>query len=413
LRCVGGNRDKRGLSLFIGEIMTPAARLQSAIELLDAIIVAARDNGPSADQLAKRFFAERRYAGSKDRRAVRDLAWAAIRRFGERPDNARSAFAAMADDDPELAILFDGSGYGPPAIGANEARAGGGLLPQWILPHFVSLVDGPERSALLERAPLDLRVNALKASPGAVAAEMPDAEILPQSPFAVRLPTGQSVDSHPVIVQGHAEIQDLGSQLIVDACAAKPGMTVLDLCAGAGGKTLGLAAYMAGNGRLIASDTNRARLDQLKPRANRAGAMEIETLLLNPNKERAMLGDLAGKCDIVLVDAPCSGSGTWRRNPETRWRLNEARLGQVIAAQAGLLDIASEMVAPGGLLVYAVCSLLGAEGRGQMDGFLERHDGWRAAEITLPAGRPYGAGVLLTPLHDGTDGFFFAKAQKL
>ena len=393
--------------------MRPAARLQSAIELLDAIIIAARDNGPSADQLAKRFFAERRYAGSKDRRAVRDLAWGAIRRFGERPDNARSAFLAMADDDVELATMFDGSDYGPAVIGPNEPRTGGGLLPQWILPHFADFVDETERRALLNRAPLDLRVNALKTSRDAVAAEIEGAEALPQSPCALRLPTGQSIDSHPAITEGRAEIQDLGSQLIIDACVAKPGMAVLDLCAGAGGKTLGLANYMAGKGRLIASDTSRARLDQLTPRANRAGTLEIETMLLNPGKERDMLVDLAGACDIVLVDAPCSGSGTWRRNPETRWRLNPARLEQVIAAQANLLDIASEMVAPGGQLVYAVCSLLDDEGRGQMDGFLSRHDGWRMADITLTAGRPYGAGVLLTPHHDGTDGFFFARAQKL
>ena len=393
--------------------MRPAARLQSAIELLDAIIIAARDGGASADQLAKRFFAERRYAGSKDRRAVRDLAWNAIRRFGERPENARAAFIAMAERDAELAALFDGSDYGPPAIGVNEPRSGGGLLPQWILPHFAALVDENERKALLHRAPLDLRVNALKTSRDAIAAEFADAEILPQSPYALRLPTGQAVDSHPAVLDGSVEIQDLGSQLIVDACAAKPGMTVLDLCAGAGGKTLGLTAYMDGKGRLIASDTNRARLDQLRPRANRAGALEIETVLLNPNKERAMLIDLAGACDIVLIDAPCSGSGTWRRNPETRWRLNPARLEQVITAQANLLDIGAEMVASGGHLVYAVCSLLDDEGRGQVTGFLDRHEGWRAEAITLPAGRAHGDGLLLTPHHDGTDGFFFARLQKL
>lgn len=393
--------------------MRPAARLQSAIELLDAIIIAARDGGASADQLAKRFFAERRYAGSKDRRAVRDLAWSAIRRFGERPDNARAAFVAMAESDAELAALFDGSDYGPPAIGTNEPRASGGLLPQWILPHFAALVDETERKALLDRAPLDVRINALKTSRDAIAAEFADAEILPQSAYALRLPTGQAVDSHPAVLDGSVEIQDLGSQLIVDACAAKPGMTVLDLCAGAGGKTLGLAAYMDGKGRLIASDTNRARLDQLRPRANRAGALEVETLLLNPNKERAMLSDLACACDVVLIDAPCSGSGTWRRNPETRWRLNPTRLDQVIAAQANLLDIGAEMVAPGGHLVYAVCSLLDDEGKGQVDGFLNRHEGWRAEAITLHAGRAHGNGVLLTPHHDGTDGFFFARLQKL
>ena len=393
--------------------MRPAARLQSAIELLDDIIAAARDGGASADQLAKRFFAERRYAGSKDRRAVRDLAWSAIRRFGERPDNARAAFVAMADNDSELAALFDGSDYGPAAIGANEPRASGGLLPQWILPHFADLVDETERKALLDRAPLDLRVNTLKSSREVVAAEMTEAEILLQSPYALRLPTGQSVDNHPAIFEGRAEIQDLGSQLIVDSCVAKPGMTVLDLCAGAGGKTLGLAAYMAGKGRLIATDTNRARLDQLKPRASRAGAHDTETLLLNPNKERAMLSDLVAACDVVLIDAPCSGSGTWRRNPETRWRLNPARLEQVIAAQANLLSIASEMVASGGYLVYAVCSLLDDEGREQVADFLNRYEGWRVDTIDLPAGRTHGSGVLLTPYHDGTDGFFFARLQKL
>ena len=393
--------------------MRPAARLQSAIELLDGIIAVARDGGASADQLAKRFFAERRYAGSKDRRAVRDLAWSAIRRFGERPDNARAAFVAMADNDAELAVLFDGSDYGPAAIGANEPRASGGLLPQWILPHFADLVDEPERKALLDRAPLDLRVNTLKSSREVVAAEMTEAEILLQSPYALRLPTGQAVDNHPAIFEGRAEIQDLGSQLIVDACVAKPGMTVLDLCAGAGGKTLGLAAYMAGKGRLIATDTNRARLDQLKPRASRAGAHDTETLLLNPNKERAMLSDLVAACDVVLIDAPCSGSGTWRRNPETRWRLNPARLEQVIAAQAYLLSIASEMVASGGYLVYAVCSLLDDEGREQVADFLNRYEGWRVDTIDLPAGRTHGSGVLLTPYHDGTDGFFFARLQKL
>ena len=393
--------------------MRPAARLQSAIELLDAIILAARDGGASADQLAKRFFAERRYAGSKDRRAVRELTWNAIRRFGERPENARAAFVAMADGDAELAALFDGSDYGPPANGPNEPRAGGGLLPQWILPHFADLVDESERKALLDRAPLDLRVNALKTSREAVVSEFPGAETLPQSPYALRLPTGQAIDSHIAVHEGRVEIQDLGSQLIIDACAVKPGQTVLDLCAGAGGKTLGLASYMAGKGRLIASDTNRARLDQLRPRANRAGALEIEMLLLNPGKERFMLSDLVGACEVVLIDAPCSGSGTWRRNPETRWRLNPTRLDQVVEAQANLLDIAAEMVSPGGYLVYAVCSLLDVEGRGQMTAFLERHDGWRAASVTLPAGRPHGDGILLTPLHDGTDGFFFARAQKL
>ncbi|MGB5075888.1 MAG: RsmB/NOP family class I SAM-dependent RNA methyltransferase [Sphingorhabdus sp.] len=393
--------------------MRPPARLQSAIELLDAVITAARDGGPSADQLAKRFFSERRYAGSKDRRAVRELTWSAIRQFGECPKTARSAFVAMADGDPEIAILFDGSEYGPASIAPNELRASGGLIPQWILPHFADLIDESERKALLDRAPLDLRVNALKAAREDILVELPLAGVLSSSSHALRLPTGQPIDNHPAILEGRVEIQDIGSQLIVDACSVGAGMTVLDLCAGAGGKTLGLAARMAGKGRLIASDTNRARLDQLRPRANRAGALEIEAVLLNPGKERELLGHLTGACDVVLIDAPCSGSGTWRRNPETRWRLSPQRLGQVVNAQANLLDIGAEMVAPGGYLVYAVCSLLDDEGKGQMDEFLDRHHGWKYESISLPAGRAHGVGTMLTPHHDGSDGFFFARVKKL
>jgi len=282
--------------------MRPAARLQSAIELLDAILVAAKEGGASADQLAKAFFAERRYAGSKDRRAVRELAWQAIRQFGERPTTARSAFVALADEDEQLAALFDGSGYGPPAVAVDEPRAMGGPLPDWILPHLSAFIDNSERPALLDRAPLDVRANLLKTTRAEIAAQLPEAEILDQSPHALRLPTGWPVDSHPLFTSGLAEIQDLGSQIIVDACAVAPGMTVLDICAGAGGKTLALAAAMQNSGKLIASDTNRNRLDQLPPRARRAGASSIQTLLLNPGREIEMLSDIANTCDQFLVE---------------------------------------------------------------------------------------------------------------
>ena len=385
--------------------------------LLDEIIVAARDGGASADQIAKRFFAARRYAGSKDRRAVRDLTWSVIRRFAERPDNARAAFITMAQDDPELAALFDGSGYGPAAIDDAEARTHGrgqgGVLPQWILPHFSALVDGDEQGHLLNRAPLDIRANALKTVRDDAAALFPGAEILDASPFAFRLPTGTAIENHVAIADGCAEIQDLGSQLICDACAVLPGMTVLDLCAGAGGKTLALSALMKGSGRLIASDTNRARLAELSPRAMRAGARHVETLLLNPGQESSMLAALKGKCDLVLVDAPCSGSGTWRRNPETRWRLTPARLTAVMAQQARLMQIGAEMTVPGGHMVYAVCSLLTSEGRVPVADFLTRNTDWRSVPLGIAAGRAEGDGRLLTPAYDGSDGFFLARLQKL
>ncbi|MEE9434160.1 MAG: RsmB/NOP family class I SAM-dependent RNA methyltransferase [Sphingorhabdus sp.] len=394
--------------------MRPAARLQAAIELLDEIIIAARDNGSAADSLARKFFAGRRYAGSKDRRAVRNLVWDAIRKFGERPANGRAAFAAMADADTELAALFDGSNYGPAALTSDEARATGGPLPKWMLPLLSVLVDETERAALLERAPLDIRVNVLKTTCDAVAAEMAEAERLPASPNAFRLPTGHPLDRHPMALSGAVEIQDLGSQLIVDVCGVKPGMTVLDICAGAGGKTLALAAGMKGQGRLIASDTNRNRLDQLGLRVARAGASGVtESRLLNPGKESSALAYLDDSCDVALIDAPCSGSGTWRRNPETRWRLSPARLERLISEQARLLDIAAILVRPGGCLVYAVCALTVGEGQQQISEFLTRHQRWQAEALEMPIGRKQGDGLLLTPAHDGTDGFFFARLRKL
>lgn len=138
----------------------------------------------------------------------------------------------------------------------------------------------------------------------------------------------------------------------------------------------------------------------------------VETRLMNPGREIDMLSDFAGNCDVVLIDAPCSGSGTWRRNPETRWRLNPVRLDRVLAEQEKLLNIGAHMVAPGGHLVYAVCSIIANEGRGQVSNFLKSHIGWRAVDPGVGAGRPEGDGIIVTPYHDGSDGFFFAKLAK-
>jgi 16S rRNA (cytosine967-C5)-methyltransferase len=390
--------------------MTPQARVQAAIELLDDVIIAVRDGGASADQMAKRFFAGRRYAGSKDRRAIRDLAWRVIRAIGERPDNGRAAMVAMADADPELATLFTGGTYGAAPISEVEPRAAQSPLPPWLQGQFADAINDAEQMALLERAPLDIRINRLKE--GFDQRQLPEAENLALA-NALRLPTDFALDQHAAYQSGQVEVQDYGSQLIVATCAAKAGMTVLDLCAGAGGKTLALASDMAAAGRLIASDTNRNRLDQLAPRAQKAGATFIESRLLNPGQELAMLAELKGQCDLVLVDAPCSGTGTWRRNPETRWRLTPARLKRVVEEQAKLLRLGAEMVAPGGIMVYAICSLLEAEGRGQVQAFLDKQPSWQAEPISLPAGRAYGPGLLLTPAHDGCDGFFFARMRKL
>ena len=388
--------------------MTPAARVQSAIDLLDEIIVAARDGGPAADVIARQFFKARRYAGSKDRRAVRDLAWNAIRRWGDRPASGRAAMIGMAAAQPELAAMFDGAGHGPAPIEPGEATASGRTIPGWLLKRFAAPVRR-ELDALLERAPLDLRVNRLKAARDEALEALAGlgAEAVESAPDALRLPEGSDVLSTAAYREGRVEIQDLGSQLICQASGARPGMTVLDLCAGAGGKTLALAALMENRGRLIAADTDRRRLGQLPERAERAGASIAETLLLDPGKEADALAAMAGTCDVVLVDAPCSGTGTWRRNPETRWRLTPKRLEAVTALQVRLLKVAATMVAPGGRMVYAVCSLLDEEGAMQADRFLEDHKDWKAPGQAGP-GRVHGNGTLLDPSHDGCDGFYFA-----
>ena len=370
--------------------MTPAARTQAAIELLDAIIIAAREGGAAADTLIARYFATRRYAGSKDRRAVRELVYAAIRRLGERPANGRAAMLTLADEDPILATTFDGSPHGPAPIG-DEPRAAPGLHPAWL--------EAVEQAALIERAPLDVRINRLRADPPA----LPDAQPVPGLPDAWRLPAGADVSRWAGVV----EVQDAGSQAVTLAARVEPGMTVLDLCAGAGGKTLALAALMRNEGRIVASDVDRARLSRLLPRAAQAEVGIVETRLLDPRREVAALGDV--QADVVLVDAPCSGTGTWRRNPEARWRLDPARLERFAATQRDVLTIGAGCVRPGGALVYIVCSLLDAEGPAQVDAFLAAHPGWRVEMPALPLGRARGQGMRLTPAHDATDGFFVAR----
>ena len=381
--------------------MTPAARVQAAIELLDQVSAAAQADGAAADTLIARYFAERRYAGSKDRRAVRELVYRAIRSFGEAPHDGRSAMVALARADDALASLFDGARHAPAAIGSDEQAAQPSLLPGWIEPLLAAPVDADERRALLDRAPLHVRANALKTTRDVLLARWPDATPIEGVAQGLSLPEGTNVET-----DGLAEVQDAGSQMIAAACEARAGMTVLDLCAGAGGKTLALAADMDGKGRLIAADTVRDRLARLTPRAERAGAI-VETRLLDPKREAVALADLQGGCDVVLVDAPCSGSGTWRRNPEARWRLTPERLDRIVALQAHVLDIAAPLIKPGGRLVFAVCSLIDREGREQAEAFLARHPGWHAVPPQEPA-RAHGPGTLLLPRRDGTDGFFFA-----
>lgn len=391
--------------------MTPAARVQTAIELLNRVIEAARSQGAPADRILAEWFRNNRFAGSKDRRAVRELVFAAIRACGPVPASGRAAMLRLAEVDSSIARLFDGSNYGPTGIGDGDVVAQGGVAPAWLEQRLAaSDIAGAKAEALLGRAPLDLRVNTLKAERATLV--LPEPADPTQAPNGLRLPAGTQAEQWSEWREGLFEVQDTGSQLACLAVGAQPGEAVVDLCAGGGGKTLALAAAMENLGRLIASDTDRGRLSRLAPRAERAGATNIETLLLDPGREMEALGDLEGRADAVLVDAPCSGTGTWRRNPEARWRLSEATLAQLGATQAHVLGLGARLVRPGGRLVYVTCSLLDEEGPKRFDAFLDRHPDFAPQPLALPLGRPRGNGVRLTPFSDQTDGFFIACAAK-
>ncbi|MES2989709.1 MAG: RsmB/NOP family class I SAM-dependent RNA methyltransferase [Pseudomonadota bacterium] len=393
--------------------MTPAARTQAAIELLDKIIAAARDQGAAADTLIARWFAERRYAGSKDRRAIRELVYDAIRMLGKPPENGRTALLALAKERPEITEWFDGSPYGPAAIDPEELPAKPAFAHDWLIKALrASDIDIEEQAALLQRAPLDVRVNSLKADADAVLATIEGAEPIPFTTDGLRLPSDAPVEQLPSFRDGQIEVQDAGSQIVSLASAVRRGQHVIDLCAGGGGKTLALAAMMANHGSILACDVDRGRLQRLAPRAERAGVTIAETRLLNPKQEDSQLADQAGRADVVLIDAPCSGTGTWRRNPEARWRLTPHRLAQLGETQRYLMRMGAELVRPGGHLVYIVCSVLDEEGASQVDAFLKAYPGWTAEPLALNAGTPRGAGLRLTPLRDSTDGFFVAKMRR-
>ena len=400
--------------------MTPAARTQAAIELLDQIITAARDSGAAADTLIARYFATRRYAGSKDRRTVRELVYAVVRANGTPPPSGRAAVLGLmryhgADAPAEIyhgfawldENAFGGGPHVPAPIAKGEPVWRPVPLAGWATSHVLDALGGDEAevAALVERAPLDVRINRAIDEP----IDIDGAEPIPGLPNGLRLPSGTNVENLPAFNHGAIEVQDAGSQFVTLAARAQPGQRIVDLCAGAGGKTLALAAAMDGDGVVLATDTDRNRLARLAPRAERARAGIIETRLLNPGREVEMLDDWIASADCVLIDGPCSGTGTWRRNPEARWRLTPERIAKLVETQRHVLEVGATLVKPGGALVYIVCSLLDEEGAGRVADFLTANPGWRAEALDLPAGRPHGPGIRLTPAHDATDGFFVAR----
>jgi 16S rRNA (cytosine967-C5)-methyltransferase len=400
--------------------LTPAARVAAAIELLAAIEAAPTR---PADAIANDYFRARRFIGSGDRRAVSDRVWRVLRTYRRltwwlagRP-TPRLLVAASLLLDGEPVSDFTGGRFAPASLTPSEQailhRLEGRALehksmpdavrlevPDWLLPR----IDPTELRALLEPAPLDLRVNLLKATRdealAALAAEGLDAVPTPLSPWGLRIEGRKQVTTGAAFRSGLVEIQDEGSQLVAALVDARPGMRVADLCAGAGGKTLALVMTMQNRGQLIACDISAARLDGAVRRLRRAGAHNVERHLLEPGDK--WIKRRAKTFDRVLVDAPCTGTGTWRRNPDARLRLTEADLAELLPKQAQILDQAASLVRTGGRLVYATCSLLAEENETQVTAFLARHPGFIVV----------GDFLSLSPARRGTDGFFAAVLKR-
>jgi len=433
--------------------VTPSARFAAAIALLEAIAAASRR---PADATATEFFRSRRFIGSGDRRAISETVWATIRhtlrldwhlaRLGAAPSPRLRALAAALLVErlplPALGALFADSRYGPLPLSAAEqalARALAGRplvapempehialnLPDWCLPGFRTRF-GTELAAAMaamdQPAPLDLRVNLLKttreAARAALAAEGIATELTPFSPWGLRAAPRQNIIATEAFRQGLVEIQDEGSQIIALLTAAKAGERVADLCAGAAGKTLALAAMMENRGRIIACDVSAPRLAAAGKRLRRAGVDNVERHLLAPGDRWAKRR--AGSFDLVLVDAPCTGSGTWRRNPDARLTTTPEDLAEVTAKQSVILDTAVSLLRPGGRVVYATCSLLPEENEVQVERLLARHsalrhvplaEAWARAGLCPPPPCD-GPDLLLAPHRHGTDGFFAAVLER-
>jgi 16S rRNA (cytosine967-C5)-methyltransferase len=437
--------------------VTPGARVAATIELLDEIV--SRSDRP-ADLVANAYFRARRYIGSGDRRAVSDRVWGILRRWGQlrwwlkrtgHPGDQTTGLArAIVAADvllvegaslADLEAMFDGGRYRPDPLDDAERRAlrqmEGHSLPhpeqpdwvrlnvqEWVAPHLKEAYGdawGREIAALETPPPVDLRVNRLKATleeaQAALKREGIETETMRYATNGLRLKRRLSVVAGEAFQNGLVEVQDEGSQLVAALVDAQPGMQVADYCAGAGGKTLAIAAGMNNKGRVVAMDVLETRLDRSAQRVRRAGAHNVERRVLGADN-RKWLKRQGGAYDRVLVDAPCTGTGTWRRNPDGRWTLRPEDLAELVPKQAAILDAAARLVKPGGGLVYATCSVLPAENERQIEAFLERHpefaavpvaDVWRDAMGTeAPPEISAGPYLRLSPLRHGTDGFFAA-----
>ncbi len=426
--------------------MTPSARLQAVADLVAGIQNSWKTGGPAADDLIAHYFRKRRYAGSKDRRNIAGRVYGMLRGYGLLKWRVEQAgFAAT----PRMLLItalmdegvFDESAFGAGPYGLeilNEDEQGliralgeSGAkppvharlnLPEWLVEPLAKQFGAAfeaEMQAMSGRAAFDIRVNSLKTGRGAVLARLKADGMTPgltaYAPCGIRFEAPQPLSRHALFRAGHIEVQDESAQIAALLCDLRPGMQGVDLCAGAGGKTLALAAGMENKGQIYAYDPDKRRIGELKKRMQRAGTRNIQILEKPPR-------DTSRKLDRVVLDVPCSGTGTWRRNPELRQRLTRERLGETLELQRTLLAQGASLTAPKGRLIYMTCSILEAENEAQVDEFLDKNKGWRLLDYrqifkdlglsSIPESWSRNDhSLLLTPGRHGTDGFFTAVLE--
>ncbi|MGH7015221.1 MAG: RsmB/NOP family class I SAM-dependent RNA methyltransferase [Stellaceae bacterium] len=434
--------------------MTPGAQVEAAIGLLAEI-----DKGTApADDIVADWFRRHRFAGSSDRAAISahiyavlrhraELDWWIARTSNDLPADARRRLlAALALVESwkasQIREACDGDRFRPAPLSDGEnamvsSLAGRDLehkdmpphvrgnYPEWLGPHLAAALGkdlARESTALNGEATLDLRANTLKGDRGKARIALQragvEAEMTALSPLGLRLKERVPLGTLPAFRDGLIEVQDEGSQIAALLADAQPGMRVIDFCAGAGGKTLALAASMNNRGHLIASDISARRLERATERLRRAGASIVQRLHLSGARDKWVKRHKAS-FDRVFVDAPCTGTGTWRRNPDAKWRLKPEDLAELTALQADILDSASRLVKPGGRLVYATCSLLREEDEQQIESFMGAHPdfallpAWRVWRDVIGGKLPEkGTMLRLTPARHGTDGFFVAVLER-
>ena len=427
--------------------MTPAGRLAAAIEILDALTASKRP----ADQVASAYFKNRRYIGAKDRRAIQETVWRVLRRQARldwllnsvQADPIDARARVLADLVVENGAIPDGELFqGPHAATAPDAIDRRVLdrlhkqslfhrdMPAWVKGEYPEWLEGQlqatfgddmlrQMAAMRDEAPMDLRVNTLKATRdqaiAALAADGIKATPTPLSPLGLRLERRFAMVQVQAWRNGLVEVQDEGSQLVAMVADVHPSQAVVDYCAGAGGKTLALAAAMNNSGRLVACDVAEWRVDRAQDRLRRAGVHNVTRRVISGASDK-WIKRSAGSFDRVLVDAPCSGTGTWRRNPDAKWSMTQQDLDEVTASQKVILQSASRLVKPGGRLIYATCSVMNQENEDQVQAFLEANPNFRlipVAEVWTHGDCPVQTPWLrLSPLTHGTDGFFAAVMER-